>query len=108
MHTLSLHDALPIFTDRGEVICFELKSGDLLWRQKLPRASASYYSSPVMAGDRMILAREDGVVMVMRILEGGFELLSENDMGERVIASPVPLDGALYLRGSKHLYCIAE
>ncbi len=97
-----------LITDRGEVICFELKSGDLLWRQKLPRASASYYSSPVMAGDRMILAREDGVVMVMRILEGGFELLSENDMGERVIASPVPLDGALYLRGSKHLYCIAE
>ena len=61
-----------------------------------------------MAGDRMILAREDGVVMVMKILEGGFELLSENDMGERVIASPVPLDGALYVRGSKHLYCIGE
>ena len=46
--------------------------------------------------------------MVMKILEGGFELLSENDMGERVIASPVPLDGALYVRGSKHLYCIGE
>ncbi|MDE0569848.1 MAG: PQQ-binding-like beta-propeller repeat protein [Verrucomicrobiales bacterium] len=97
-----------LITDRGEVFCFDLKSGDLAWQQKLPRASASYYSSPVIAGDRMILSREDGVVMVMRLLDSGFELLSKNNMGERLIASPVPLDGALYLRGSKHLFCIGE
>jgi hypothetical protein len=46
--------------------------------------------------------------MVMKLLDGGFELLSKNNMGERVIASPVPLDGALYLRGAKHLFCIGE
>ena len=97
-----------LITDRGEVFCFDLKSGDLSWKQKLPRSSSSYYSSPVIAGDRMILSREDGVVMVMKLFDGGFELLSKNNMGERVIASPVPLDGALYLRGSKHLFCIGE
>ena len=56
----------------------------------------------------MILAREDGAVMVMRLLDSGFDLLSVNNMGERLIASPIPLDGFLYLRGSKHLFCIGE
>ena len=97
-----------LVTDRGEVFCFNLESGDLVWKQKLPRSSSSYYSSPVITGDRMILSREDGAVMVMRLLDSGFDLLSVNNMGERLIASPIPLDGFLYLRGSKHLFCIGE
>jgi len=38
----------------------------------------------------------------------GFRLLSENDMGERVIASPVAVDGRLLIRGENHLVCIGK
>ena len=55
----------------------------------------------------MYAAREDGVVVVAR-LGKNFEVLSENDMGERMIASPVPIAGRLLLRGEKALYCIAK
>jgi outer membrane protein assembly factor BamB len=54
----------------------------------------------------MVLAREDGVVMVMKLLDVGFELLSENKMNERLIASPIPIGDKLYLRGQKHLFCL--
>jgi len=33
-------------------------------------------------------------------------VLSQNDMGERMIASPVPVDGRLLLRGERHLFCV--
>lgn len=92
--------------DRGHIYCFDLKSGDERWNQKLPRESASYYASPLLAGDLMVLPREDGVVMTMRVGEDGFKLLGQNDMGERIVASPVPLGGKLLIRGEKHLFCV--
>ena len=95
-----------LITDRGHIHCFDLENGEEIWDQKLPRSSASYYSSPIIAGQRMVLAREDGVVMVMKLLDGGFELLSENKMNERLIASPIPIGDKLYLRGQKHLFCL--
>lgn len=97
-----------LITDRGQVFCYKLETGEELWSQKLPRGSASYYSSPALAGDLMILAREDGVVMTMRMGGSGFKLLSENEMGERIIASPVPIDDVILLRGDKHLFCIGK
>ena len=96
-----------LITDRGHIHCFDLENGEEIWDQKLPRSSASYYSSPIIAGQRMVLAREDGVVMVMKLLDGGFELLSENKMNERLIASPIPIGDKLYLRGQKHLFCLS-
>ncbi|HMO86845.1 MAG TPA: Pyrrolo-quinoline quinone, partial [Lacipirellulaceae bacterium] len=35
-----------------------------------------------------------------------FELLSENDMGEKVIATPVPVRSGLLIRGERHLFRI--
>ena len=35
-----------------------------------------------------------------------FELLSENPMGERIVASPVPAADRLFLRGDAHLFCV--
>ena len=57
-----------------------------------------------MADGKIYAAREDGVVFVARV-DGKFELLAENDMRERIIASPVPVANRLLLRGEKHLFC---
>ena len=97
-----------LVTDRGHIYCFNLESGEEIWNQKLPRSSASYYSSPIISGERMVLAREDGVVMVMKLLDGGFDLVSKNEMNERIIASPIPIDNHLFLRGQKHLFCLGD
>jgi len=90
---------------RGEVACIDPTNGRTLWSDAFPRDKSSYFSSPLIAGGQFYAAREDGVVFVARV-ENGFELLSENPMGERIIASPVPVDGRLLLRGDRHLFCI--
>ena len=46
------------------------------------------------------------MVFVARV-EEKFELLAENTMGERVIASPVPVSNRLLIRGEQHLFCVA-
>jgi outer membrane protein assembly factor BamB len=92
---------------RGELVCIDPATGRTLWSHELPRSSSSYYSSPVIAGGVLYAAREDGVVFVGRVGDR-FELLAENPMGERIIASPVPMGKRLLLRGDRHLFAIGS
>jgi len=96
-----------VLTDRGQVVCIEAKSGTTLWKGDLPKGAASYYASPVVADGKLYATREDGVIFVAAVKDG-LELISENDMKERVIASPVPVANLLLIRGEKHLFCIRE
>ncbi len=96
-----------ILRDKGQVVCLDSKTGKTKWSGRMPKHRAKYYSSPLVAGGNMYAAREDGVVVVAR-LGADFKVLSENDMGERMIASPVPVAGRLLLRGDRALYCIAK
>jgi outer membrane protein assembly factor BamB len=90
---------------RGEVVCLDPKTGKSLWTDAFPRTSASYYSSPVVANGILYAAREDGVVFAARV-GAQFEFLSANDMGEQIIASPVPVHNRLLIRGDQHLFCV--
>jgi len=92
---------------KAQLECIDAQTGKTDWAGALPHAGGDYYASPTIAGGNAYLAREDGKIFVARIA-GGFELLSENDMGEKIIASPVPIDGKLLLRGESHLFCVGE
>ncbi|MDP6448196.1 MAG: PQQ-binding-like beta-propeller repeat protein, partial [Pirellulaceae bacterium] len=91
--------------DRGEVVCLDPATGNTIWANAFPKNRAKYYASPTIAGGKLYAPREDGVVFVADI-EKKFKLLSENEMGEPVIASPVPVANRLFIRGEEHLYCI--
>lgn len=96
-----------VLRDRGEIECIDPATGKTLWSDALPKKSANYYASPTVAGGKLYAVREDGRVLVARV-EGKFELLAENDLGERAVASPVPVAGRLLLRGEKHLFCMGR
>ncbi|MBN8248142.1 MAG: PQQ-binding-like beta-propeller repeat protein [Verrucomicrobia bacterium] len=99
-------DRVYLLRHRGEVACVDPATGTTLWTGAFPRTSAPYYASPAVANGILYAAREDGVVFAARV-GGQFELLSENPMGERLVASPVPAADRLLLRGDQHLFCIA-
>jgi outer membrane protein assembly factor BamB len=96
-----------IVRDGGDVVCVNSKTGEQLWQDRFPKHRAKFYASPTVAGDRLYVPREDGVVLVADI-SNGFKLLAENEMGERLIASPVPIGNRLLIRGEEHLYCIGK
>jgi len=102
------HDGkVYLVRDRGEVLCVNPTNGALHWQAALPKNRASYYSSPTIADGKIYAAREDGTLFVAKV-DGGFKLLTENDLGERLIASPVPVNGSLLIRGEKHLFCFRK
>jgi outer membrane protein assembly factor BamB len=96
-----------LLRDRGEIECLDPKTGKTVWSAALPKDRNNYYSSPLIAGGNLYAIREDGVVFVAKV-QDKFELLAENNMGERIIASPVALANRLFIRGEKHLFCIGS
>lgn len=93
--------------DRGEIECLEPETGNILWQDKFPRAGANFYSSPVILAGTLYAAREDGKIFAANV-ESGFRLISESKVEDHIIASPVAIDGLLFIRGEKNLYCFGE
>lgn len=97
---------LYVLSDRGQIDCIEPKTGKTIWSQALPRSSSNFYASPLIADGIMYAIREDGSGYVVQI-EGGFKVLSENKVEDRVIASIIPAGNRLLVRGEANLYCFA-
>lgn len=96
-----------LLRDRGQVACLDPATGKTVWEDALPKHRSNYYASPLVAGDRLYAAREDGAVFVASIAGDKLEVLAENEMGESIIGSPVPMGDRLLIRGDKHLFCVA-
>lgn len=94
--------------DKGEVACIEPTTGKSVWEGAFPKHRSNFYASPLIAGDKLFAPREDGTVFVASVADDKFELLSENNMAESVIGSPVPASNRIFIRGEKHLFCIAS
>ena len=93
--------------DRGEVASIDPATGKTVWESAFPRHRSNYYASPLIAGDKLFAPREDGTVFVASVANDKFELLSENNMAESVIGSPVPASNRILIRGEQHLFCVA-
>ena len=94
-----------VLSDRGELHCIDAQTGKDIWSGAIPRAAAKYYSSPILAGDVLYCAREDGTVAVVKVSATGMEVLAQNEMGEPIVAAPVPVNDRLLIRGAQHLFC---
>jgi outer membrane protein assembly factor BamB len=93
--------------DKGEVASIDPATGQTVWEGAFPKHRSNYYASPLIAGDKLLAPREDGTVFVASVADDKFEVLSENNMEESVIGSPVPATNRILLRGEKNLFCIA-
>jgi len=97
-----------VCTDKGRVECLDAASGKTLWEEELPKNRNAYSSSPVIADGRVILTREDGASWVLALPAAGAapELAGEATLDEMTVATPVCLDGRIYLRTHDSLWCI--
>lgn len=102
-----LHDnRLYVVTDTGLLSNFNATTGEPLYlQQRLPKPY-NFKASPVGAHGKMYLATEDGDVVVVR-LGDRFEVLATNTLSDQsFIASPIVVDGDIYLRSQTHLFRI--
>ena len=86
---------------------FEATTGRPHYLQTRLPSSYTVKASPVGAGDKIYLLTEEGDVIVIR-RGPQYEVLAVNSMDEMFLASPAVVDGELFLRGVKHLFCISS
>lgn len=103
--TPAYHDGtVYMLTDRGTVAALNPETGGTVWKGSLPKNRNAYSSSPIVADGKLYVVREDGQAFVLRTDK--FEVLGENELDDRFVATPVFADGRMYLRGAENLYCI--
>ena len=92
---------------QGALTCVRAKTGEQIYGpQRLPEIYNIYASLAGAAGKIYVTSREGTTV----VLKHGDEplVLARNQLDDTFSASPAMVDGELYLRGGKHLYCIAK
>jgi outer membrane protein assembly factor BamB len=94
-----------LLRDKGEIECVDPATGDTIWFEEFPRGRGNFYASPLLTGETLYAAREGGAAYSASIADDQFELLSEFDLEEQVIGSPVPAWDCILIRGEESLYC---
>jgi outer membrane protein assembly factor BamB len=88
----------------GKLLCLRLRDGEEAGRQELP--GASRWASPVATPEGRLYYATAGKSYV---IQAGpkCEILAVNDLGDPEDASAAVSDGMIFLKGRKHLFCIA-
>jgi outer membrane protein assembly factor BamB len=96
---------LYVLKNQGILSCYELKTGELRYEQRLPGITSGFSASPVAADGRLYLPSEDGEVLVVKA-GPTFELVARNPMGQPLMATPAISEGMLLVRGERDLVAI--
>ncbi|MEX2286334.1 MAG: PQQ-binding-like beta-propeller repeat protein [Planctomycetaceae bacterium] len=87
--------------------CMSAHTGEVFFDKQRLQGLGRIYSSPVGAGDKVYITGRDGATLVIKHGEK-FEQLATNTLNDGIDASGAIVSNELFLRGKKHLYCIAE
>ncbi|MFM8494048.1 MAG: PQQ-binding-like beta-propeller repeat protein [Planctomycetia bacterium] len=95
-----------VCTDKGTVACLDAATGTTVWSGDVERNRNAYSASPVLVGGRLVVIREDGAAAVIDVADG-FKVIGGGSVDEMTVATPVCVDGRIYLRTHDSLWCIA-
>jgi outer membrane protein assembly factor BamB len=99
---LSSEGLLYMTNEVGVVTCADAKTGERVWRQRL---GGVFFASPVAGNGKIYLVSETGETFVLRAGRTP-EILAQNDLAERLIASPAISRGRLFLRSDRALFAV--
>ena len=97
---------LYTFQNGGIVNARVAKTGELLYTGRLG-APGYYYSSPVAADNKIYVASEEGVVVVLAA-GGKLNVLATNRLDGAIMATPALAEGTIYVRTDSHLYAFGK
>ncbi len=95
-----------VCADNGVLSVFDAASGERLYRVRLGKGG-EFFASPIASGNHIIFFNQEGESFTIKA-GPKFELVSQNKVGDLVMATPAVSAGVLYVRGYKNLYAIAE
>lgn len=92
-----------IVSDSGIAHCFDAKTGDIAWEERLKE----HHASLVSAEGQVIFINDFGT---LRVIKPGkdYELTAESELKEKVFASPALSEGQIFIRTEKSLICLGK
>ena len=90
--------------DKGIVSCLDAKTGQFIWKEKLP-GSYSFNFAPVSIEGNIYLTDMNGVTTVIKA-DKKFQKVAENKLDGKFIARPVVSGNSLIMRSDTRLYRI--
>jgi outer membrane protein assembly factor BamB len=100
---ISEGDYFLVVSDAGIAHCFEAKTGEIVWTERL----GEHHASLVSANGLVYFLNDNGVTHVVRP-GPKYDLVARNELGERTFASPAISNGQIFLRTDKHLFGIGR
>jgi outer membrane protein assembly factor BamB len=98
---------LYVLANNGLLDAYNLRSGEEVYRQRLPLVGSGFSASPVASDGKLYLSNEDGEILVIAAGEK-FTHVATNSMGELLMATPALSDGVMYVRTSASLFAIGR
>lgn len=100
-----LSGGLLFYVDDGGIVsCVDPKTGEAHYRERI---GGKFSASPIVADGKVYFASREGVVTTLPASKE-FKILAQNSLEGSLMASPVAVDGALFLRTDKALYRIGK
>jgi outer membrane protein assembly factor BamB len=108
MPTPLIYDGLLyVLANQGLLDAYELRTGEEIYRQRIPHEGSGFSASPVASDGRLYLSSEDGDIFVIRAGRE-FEIIGRQRMGEPLMATPALAGDTMYVRGERRLFAIAK
>ena len=101
---VSNDELIFLLTTDGLLGCYKVTDGTKLWEEDLRE---DFFASPTLLGNRLYLLSEKGVMFIVEAATE-YKELARCELGERCHASPAFVNGRIYIRGLKNLYCIGN
>ncbi|MFQ5627192.1 MAG: PQQ-binding-like beta-propeller repeat protein [bacterium] len=100
-------DYLYVLKNNGVLTCFNAKSGERVYRQRLGSGQTGFTASPIAANGKIYFSGEYGEIFVVQA-GAEFKLLATNPMSEICMATPAISDGAMYFRTRANVVAVGE
>ncbi len=98
---------LYILGNAGIFDCYDWKSGEEIYRERIPHQGSGFSGSPVASDGKIYLPSEDGDIFVVKA-GPKFELLGRNAMDDPLMATPAISGGILIVRTQHTLWAIGR
>jgi outer membrane protein assembly factor BamB len=92
-----------IVSDSGVAHCFDAKSGEIEWEERLREHHASLTS----AEGRVYFINDFGILRTVQP-DKAYKLVAESELKEKVFASPAMSEGQIFIRTDKSLICLGK
>ena len=92
-------------SDNGILTCFDAKSGEIRYSERLGKGGQGFTASPVSDGRHLYFPSELGQVVVVPAADK-FSIAAVNELGETAMATPAISEGTLFVRTRGKLIAI--